>query len=276
MTKRNSKRSRRTKSAVEPAATIARPTDAQRRPVAVMVDHAEGRLVIFTDDILINQLRRDGPKIELSFDKLCSRDIAEISTLMSNIVSILFSGMRSAASQQLMLEVACAKLLVNASHSLGAATALLRLGYCLQPGIIIRSMLEAISTVLHLIQNPKDFQKYETGKLSSPSTIAAAKKAIPVFGNLYGYFSDNFAHMGHLHQSVSKFGEFSERHAGLETNLGFLRLASWLLYVTTELLFNDLVKEPRYWKIDPVGYRYEPSEAERKWMHEYLGGNEAA
>ena len=167
-------------------------------------------------------------------------------------------------------EVACAELLLNAFNSFGAATQLLRGGYCLQPGIIVRSVLEAVSTVLHLVQQPNDFAAYEKGSLRSTRTIDAAKKALPPFGQLYGYFSENFAHIGHLHRSINKLSEYTERHLALEVNLGFLRMAVWLLYVTVELLFNDLVEHPRYWHSVPKGYRYDPSENERAWMSSFL------
>ena len=246
------------------------------RPSAILHDHVNHKLFIFTEDMLVNQLRREGPKIESSFDRLCSEDLAEISRLLSKSSSLLFSGSRIAATRDDSLQLSCAKLLLNASHSFGAATALLRMGYLLQPGIIIRSMLESISTVLHLIQRPDDLKKFQSVNLPSPSTIALAKKAIPNFGQLYGYFSESFAHIGHLHHSLDKHGEYSERHNGLETNLSFLRLTSWLLYVTTELLFNDLLDEPRYWKVEPNGYRYDPSDTEREWMHKYLHGSDDA
>jgi hypothetical protein len=155
---------------------------------------------------------------------------------------------------------------MNASNSFAAATAILRMGYVLQPGIIIRSILESISTVFHLLQHPSDLAAYENHTLQSPKTIAAAKKALPPFGSLYGHFSDNFAHIGHLHKSISPIAEFKERHEALEVNLGSLRIAAWLLYVTTELLFNELVSAPRYWRPVQNGYAYDPLQEERNWM----------
>jgi len=177
----------------------------------------------------------------------------------------------AASRREMKLKVACAELLLNAANSFGAATQLLRSGYCLQPGIIIRSMLEAISTTLHLVQAPQDFAAYQRGELPSTRTISAAKKAIPIYGQLYAHFSDNFAHIGQLHRSLNELSEYTERHDALQVNLAFLRLAAWLLYVTVELLFNELVEEPRYWRPVTNGYMYAPSDEEKKWMEGFLG-----
>jgi len=220
--------------------------------------------------MLLNQLRRDGPKIETSFDRLCDGDLRELSAFLSKTSGLLYSGLKIALRHNQKLRVACAQLLLNGASSFVAATAILRMGYVLQPGIIIRSILESVSTVLHLLQHPRDLSAYENHTLQSPKTIAAAKTALPPFGVLYGHFSDNFAHIGHLHKSINPVVEFKERHEALEVNLGSLRIAGWLLYVTSELLFNELVGEPRYWYPVQNGYAYNPSPDEREWMSTFF------
>lgn len=64
--------------------------------------------------------------------------------------------------------------------------------------------------------------------------------------------------------------EFKERNEALELNLYFLRMAAWLLYVTVELLFNDLLDSPRYWKPVADGCAWAPSDAERTWMTQFF------
>ncbi|WP_159970767.1 hypothetical protein [Pseudomonas sp. 8Z] len=223
-------------------------------------------MVVFTDDILLNQLRRDGPKIEESFDRLCADDLSKLSSLLSKSTGLVYSGLSVATQKEDELRSACAQLLLNAANSFAAATAVLRMGYVLQPGIIIRSLLEAVSTTLHLVQHPNDLTAYQNHTLQSPKTIAAAKKALPPFGQLYGHFSDSFAHIGQLHKSITPIRVFSERHEALEVNLSSLRIAAWLMYVTAELVFNELVTAPRYWHPVDQGYKYEPSEEEKEWM----------
>jgi hypothetical protein len=240
-------------------------------PVGFMLDPERRQLLVFSPDMLVNQLRRDGPKIEKSFDALCDRDLRELSKLQSTTSALLFSGAVTASRQDKELDVACSELLFNASSSFCSALALLRMGFVLQPGIIVRSLLESISTVLHLLQRPSDLAAYKDHSLQSPKTVTTAKKALPPFGNLYGYFSDNFAHIGQLHKSVTPIREFHVRNEPLELNLQFLRMSAWLLYVTAELLFNELLDEPRYWKPIEGGYAWNPSDEERYWMASFLG-----
>lgn len=264
-----SRAARRAKAAAKPPPKLIRAS-------ALLLDKGEKQIVFFTEDMLLNQLRRDGPKIEMSFDRLCEDDLAELSAFLSKSSGLIFSGLKVALRREDELRSACAQLLLNASNSFAVATAVLRMGYVLQPGIVLRSFLEAVATSLHLMQRPQDLAAYERHELASPKTLAAAKKALPPFGQLYGYFSDNFAHIGHLHKSVTPLREFTERNPALDVNLSFLRIACWLLYVTTELVFNDLLEEPRYWHPVDGGYRYDPSPAEREWMNNYFGIASAA
>jgi hypothetical protein len=240
------------------------------RVVSAMMDREAKKLYVFTDDMLINQLRRDGPRIEASFDALCADDLAELSALLSRANGLFFSGLSVGMKEEDDVRVACSQLLLNAANSFAAAVAVLRMGYVLQPGIILRSLLEAVSTTLHLLQNPKDLDAYKNHTLQSPKTIAAAKKALPPFGLLYGNFSDNFAHIGHLHKSITPIREYTEKHEAVEVNLSLLRVAAWLLYVTAELAFNDLVEQPRYWHPVEQGYKYDPSDEEKVWMMKFF------
>lgn len=253
-----------------------RPKDPPLRiPAGALVDRAEKKLFIFTDDMLLNQLRRDGPAIEQSFDALCSVDLQDLSAQFSRTSGLVFSGLAVAQRGDDKLRFALAQLLMNGCNSFAAAVATLRMGFVLQPGIILRSLLETISTSLHLLLHPRDLSAYESHTLPSPKTIAAAKRAIPNFGLLYGHFSDNFAHIGVLHKSVTPLSRFTERHEGLSTNLSSLRIAVWLLYVTVELVFLDLLESPRYWRKLENGYAFDPDESEKDWMKKFLGAESA-
>lgn len=246
------------------------------RTASAFMPEGEQQIVIFPDDMLINQLRRDGPRIEESFDRLCADDLAELSALLSKTNGLIYSGLSVAAQRQDELRSACAELLLNGANSFAAATAVLRMGYVLQPGIIIRSLLEVVSTTLHLMQHPKDLAAYKDHSLQSQKTIAAAKRALPPFGLLYGHFSDNFAHIGQLHKSITLIREYSEHDDALNVNLSSLRIAAWLLYVSAELAFNDLVAVPRYWYPVEQGYNYDPSEEEKEWMKSFFQMKSAA
>lgn len=237
---------------------------------SVLLDQEAKKIVEFTENMLLNQLRRDGPKIEASFDRLCGDELIPLSAFFSKTNGLVYSGLIVASREEDDLRIACAHLLMNACNSFGAAVAVLRMGYVIQPGIILRSLLEAVSTALYLIQNPNHLPSYQNHTLQSQKTIAVAKKALPPLGQLYGHFSDNFAHIGHLHKSITPVVEYTEENEALTTNLSSLRIAAWLMYVTAELLFNELLEMPRYWQAVEKGYMYHPSEDEKTWMKSYF------
>lgn len=237
---------------------------------SIHIDNENKRIVFFTENILINQLRRDGPKIEKSFDKLCQEELVQLSSLISLTSGLVYSGLATSKRNNDEVREACAMLIINATNSFSAAVAVLRMGYILQPGVILRSLLEALSTSIHLLQKPEDLATYNEDKLSSTKTIAAAKRALPPFGQLYGHFSENFVHIERLHKTLNPIREYSTGNEALESNLSSLRIAAWLLYVTAELAFNDLIQEPRYWQRVEHGYTYNPSETERNWMTKFF------
>jgi hypothetical protein len=132
-----------------------------------------------------------------------------------------------------------------------------------------------MSTVLHLFINRDDLNKFRDGRLQSSKTIAAAKKVLPPFGQLYGFFSEEFAHIGTLHQNLQPLLSYDRFDDALKVNISFLRITSWLLYVTTELICYEVIDTPRYWQ--DLGeheqghmYAYNPSDHEREWLANYL------
>lgn len=243
--------------------------------VGITIDNKNKLIMTFTDDMLINQIKRDSGKISLSFDKLCDKHIKEISRMVSISSMISYRGIVKAHGETDELRVICVEMLSNATNSLIAATILLRNGFRLQPGILIRSILETISSVLHLFINQGDLKKFQMGRLDSSKTINAAKELLPPFGMLYGFFSKEFIHIGNLHQNLQPITEYKTFDEALESNISFLRLASWLLYVTVELVCLNVVDQPRYWqflgeKKEGSFFAYNPSEKERSWLKNYL------
>lgn len=227
------------------------------------------KIVVFTENMLLNQLRRDGPKIEASFDRLCEDDLIQLSALFSKTNGLIYSGLTIASREEDELRIACAQLLMNASNSFGAAVAVLRMGYVLQPGIILRSLLEAVSTALYLIQNPNHLPSYQNHTLQSQKLSQSPKKAVPPLGSLYGHFSDNFAHIGRLHKSITPVNEYSEENDALTVNLS--SFASQLgCYMLRRNCYLTNFEVPRYWQAVKQGYMYNPSEEEKAWMKSYF------
>lgn len=244
------------------------------RTFARFIDVEQRTEVVVSNDVLFNQLRRDGPRIVASFDALCSRDLdalnAEVCTFVSTVSATVTSAAPTGEIDQ-VLRATCLNLLMNGQQTFVSALEALRLGFRLQPGILVRNILETASTVCHLVIYPRELESFLDGRLSSTQTIAAAKRVIPPFGRLYGLFSDEFAHIGRLHNSPNPLREYSANDEALATNLRFLRTAIWLINVVAELAFFDALSQHRYFrKLSENAFLYAPSESEQTRIQRLL------
>lgn len=228
--------------------------------------------IIVTNDLLINQLRRDALVIAESFDSLCEKDLLEMSKLFSEASAIVIKALHAThplSNQQSW----AAEVLINIANSISAAAYVLRGGYTLVPGTILRNAIEAMAVCLHGLQHAPDLDKIKSGSFNTPHAITTAKKVIPPFGQMYGLLSNLFTHISPLHQKIKPIEPYLERHPGLEMNLKTLRATIWFFYVVVEFTFiSSLGSSARYWKIDKPGVgRYDPSEEEKAWLMAYLG-----
>jgi hypothetical protein len=246
------------------------------RVLDAFVDLERKRNVVITNDVLIKSLQRDCPDIADAFDTDFANEIKDLNALFSETMAILIRAWHfDKTVQPPALRNAFFYLLMNAGQSFVAALDLLRHGFRLQPGILIRGLIENLTTVCHLGQRPQDLRRLQDGSLSSTNTLAAAKKVIPIFGQLYGVFSDSFVHIGQNHLTFNPVVRCSPDDEAVQANLSFLRMSAWLLYAVTELAFFPHVTNPRYWReVDnPEGkaeYSYAPTDKEEKWRMDFL------
>lgn len=224
-------------------------------------DEEQRKLYIITKDTVINQLRRDGPKVAESFDQLfdgTSQDLsAEFSRVAGNVVPALVAAVRSGDA----LRKTCGELVGNANQTIMAALELTRLGYRLQPCILLRNAVETISMALYLFQNPGEHGKYLAGKVKSQSTIGEASKVVPNLGQLWGMLSEQFAHVSPLYRNIHlpvKYESSDDQAA--KSNLMSIYTAFSVLEMAAELIFYDNIREHHYWKrIAPNQYELDVS-----------------
>lgn len=237
----------------------------------VIYDGEQDRIVLIKKGFLNNQFKRDAPKIEASFDQLCAQDLDVLGDLTGQIAGIVLAGMARAKGSD-ELRALCGHLMVNALNTQGAAVQALRAGYLLAPGILLRNVLESLAVVVHLLGKPEDLGRFKAGQLASQSLVASGNKMIPVFGQVYGYLSGQFAHVSQLHHTIQPIQPYATMSDPLQVNLGILRAVLWLTYVTAELLYFSVVSSPRYWKrLDKGMFQYAPSDAELAWQSEFMG-----
>jgi hypothetical protein len=233
--------------------------------------------VVITPDILVNQLKRDSLQIAASFDTLCDGDVIEISQLLAESAAIVFAGFQDNGRKNKELQQWSCVVLLNIVNSLSAAIYVLRGGYRLVPGVILRNAIEAMAVCLHGLRKPQDLGRLKVGNFDSPKAINTAKDVIPPFGEMYGFLSNTFAHIGPLHHSIQPLVAYEARDDDLVVNLRAIRTSVWLLYVIAEFAFLDLVKSPRYWRLEPPNKAvYDPSETEKHWQKGFLHGPDAA
>lgn len=244
---------------------------------AVIVDRVNNQIIDVRKTVLVNQITRDAERIAKSFDNLHSQDMESISEQFALCFATLTSGMLNAAQDHDELRIACGELLSNALNSMAAAAYLMRGGFVLQPGGVIRSCVETLAVVLHLMQFQSEVGTYRSDKFSSTRAIASAKRVFPPFGRLYGLLSEQFTHIGKLHKQLTPIREYEASYDPLAMNMRFVATGVWMCYVTCELVYLGLIAEPRYWtrvvqvSQDQVAYHYSPSVAEVTWMDKFLG-----
>jgi hypothetical protein len=225
---------------------------------SVFFDTQERLLLVFTDDMLINQLRRDCPQIATSFDALCHSDLVNLSRVFSKSCQVLAIGMRKRESKEFYRKTGM--ILMNAPSSFVAAALLVRNAFVLQPRILVRGIVEQVATALHLMAIPSELPRLDNGTFESTKAMSTADKMLPIFGRLYGFFSESFIHVGDLHTNLQPVKVFKIRHPPLEMNLQFLGMAALLLDMADELFVYDCVSTPCYFtKVSHDAYRFEPS-----------------
>lgn len=243
----------------------------------IFVSHEAKKIIFVSKNIVINQLKRDFPKVAASFDSAIGDDLIQVSDLVGKAYSILTPRFVQADFFDQNRAPTCARLLNTAMTTLLSCIHLARGGYRLQCMSLSRGILETVSTVINLMVEPNATEAFHAGKLQSTKSIGIAKKVIPDFGRIYGYFSNEYVHIGSMHTNLNQTTPYKKGDEALGVIHLTMRMMSWLLFVAAELAFVEELEHTRYWKI--VGQReagseiaYSPSNEELKWQTKYFEG----
>jgi len=139
------------------------------------------RTVIVTQDILVNQISRDGPIIAKSFDRLTKRDVRAISAVIADSMSLIFRHMTTDSEGY---KPTCARLLSSTLSAFMASVEVARHGFRRPYGAMSRNVIEALATVLHIAIERDALVNFHAGRLQSTRSIAVAKKAIDPISSL--------------------------------------------------------------------------------------------
>lgn len=243
----------------------------------VFISREAKKIVFISKNIVINQLKRDSPKIAASFDLAIGNDLNKVSELVGQAFGILAPRFLKSDFFDQNRGPTCARLLNTAMITFLGCIHLARGGYRLQCLSLGRSILETVSTVINLMMEPGATEAFHAGKLQSTKSIGVAKKVIPEFGRIYGEFSNEYVHIGGMHSNLNPITAYKKDDEDLNVIRLNMRMMSWLLFIAAELAFVEELEHTRYWKI--VGRReecnevvYSPSDEELKWQKNYFEG----
>lgn len=229
---------------------IAKESGVSKEEIAgVYTDEEKGERMIFKRNQLINQLQRISPKINTSFDQIYSTEFENISSDLSEIMPLIFIGLKQAHTNNEELIITCGDLLRNSSNTIASSVQTLRCGFRLQSGILLRSVIEMCATVTHLILEPKILEDFNNDKIKSTYSISVANKQIPLFGKAWGILSKKQIHINSLHADWYPMIEYKDKEeVPVEVTIGIIGMAIMILRITTELTFFRYIDEHKYWK----------------------------
>lgn len=237
---------------------------------AVLLDRDSKTALVVTKDILINQIRRDGPAIAESFDRLIENDVRAISALLAEAMSIIFPHVIVDSDGY---KPTCARLLASATTAFMASLEVARHGFRRPYGAMARTIIETLATVLYVSVERGALDQFNAGTLQSTKSITAAKKVLPPLGRQYGMLSDRFVHINKSHAGFEPIVRYDKDDAALGFIITSLRANAWLIYAVAELVFHDEIPKPRYWRnVGPGEYVYSPSESERTRLKQFFNG----
>lgn len=165
--------------------------------MAIHVDEDRKQAFFVTNDILVNQIQREGPKIAKSFDQLAAVEMLECSKILGRVIAILMRHLPDLDDKGSRATIA--RLLLRSQNGLMASIETARHGFPHEVGVLGRSYLELLATAVSIALNPDVLKQFHDGTLDSTKCIGWANKAIPIFGKLNGILSKNFVHIKQHH-----------------------------------------------------------------------------
>ncbi len=240
----------------------------------VLWDVQEKKRIIVKKNVLLNQLYRDGPKIARHVAEKYRTVLLPISEMYSTAQFLLLSCSLKAVREQNELLGTLTSLLSNAGGTVAAALSLISQGYRLQPMTLLRNALENLAVAAHLFIKRDDLAVFQKGELNSPKTMNSLKQLIPPIGQLYGFYTQQFAHIGPLYRGIEAPSKPSHNDEAFAFTMNAIRISTWVFYVVSELFSVAFLGDVHgcYWS--PMGderFEYNPNEETIAEMKAFLG-----
>lgn len=235
---------------------------------AVNIDRENNRVFFVKKNMLENQLYRDGPRIARSFDALARSHIKEVSAIFAVTQSMALNHLPKIEDNG--FKATASRLLASAANSFIASIEVARHGYKRQFGMIGRSFVETLATVVVLKIRNNAVTEFHEGRLPSTKCVGWAKDAFPPIGKYHGLLNE-FVHIGREHSVVELPSLYKQDDAALPYILSAIKSNIWIMLVLTELTFHDDIADCKFWKtLGADSLAYDPDEATLAWSNAFL------
>ncbi|TGP27966.1 MULTISPECIES: hypothetical protein [unclassified Mesorhizobium] len=229
---------------------------------SVTVDHKNEQIIFTTNDMLVKQIHRDGPRLARSFDRLTKKQIAECSAVFGQVQGLVLRHLSRLGDDD--FKATSARLLASASNSLVASIEVARHGYRRQYGVLARTFIETVATVIAFAIKESALQQFHAGRLDSNKCVTWAKAAVPPIGPLWGMLSREFVHIGKGHSAFEPPSLYTADDEALTFIINSLRgnVFFCMLWLT-----SSSRTKPIHRAIGNATDRSRRSTRRRRWLH---------
>lgn len=236
---------------------------------AIKTDRENKQNIIVKRGMLTNHIYRDSVKVTRSFDKSAKSHIIAASDLISICSAMLLEHLPDPTNNG--FKATATRLLHSAINSYSASIQTARHGYRRQYGMLARSMIETLATVIALSIRPTALDDFHAGKLSSTKCVGWAKEVLEPLGGIYGLLSNEFVHIGRSHAQIEPPKPYSAGDEDLDFIISTIRGHAWLMYIVCEFIYHDELTTLQFWKpVGENGIQYAPSQATNEWSDIFI------
>lgn len=236
---------------------------------SVSVDRDNERILFTTNDMLVNQLHRDCPRVAKTFDLRSRKAIADCSAVFGLVIGMLLPHLPRV--DEIGFKATAARLLYNAANSCVASIQVARNGYPRQYGAVARMLIEALAIVIVLAIKEGALEDFHSGKLDSNKCVGWSKAVLPPMAKYWGMLSNDFVHIGPAHATFDGPVRYTDNDPSLQFLVNSIKGNIWLLYVVTDLVVSDEANAHRFWRRKGQEAWFEPSSETQKWTEEFFG-----
>jgi hypothetical protein len=207
----------------------------------IVIDRKNKKRFVFMDNMIINQIERDGPKTVKQILKDYKKEFEIVSKKIAVVQTYICSGLVDDKLVKNELFTSINALMCNVNNSITSMCLLICHGFKLQPMIISRNIIENVSMIAHLCTYPLDLERFKNDSIKSTRTIGTLKKIIPTIGAIYGSYSSNFVHISSHYNNIEIVKAPEQNDSDFKIVLSSLYICVWIYSVVAELVAIDII-----------------------------------